>query len=70
MDREAKRDFQRGVVEERRAAGDGNVHFLDGATLLAEDFEECTVDGVHPTDLGFWQMARVLEPVLRSILGA
>jgi len=69
-DREAKRDFQRDLVEERRAAGDQNLHFLDGAQLLAEDFEECTVDGVHPTDLGFWQMARALEPVLRGILSA
>ena len=69
-DRVHKRDFQRDLVERRRAAGDENLHFLDGAELLPEDPTECTVDGAHATDLGFWQMARALEPVLRGILGA
>ena len=35
---------------------------------LTDDFDECTVDGVHPTDLAFQRMARSLEPVLRIIL--
>jgi hypothetical protein len=68
-DRERKRDFQRDLVERRRAGGDENLYFLDGGTLLPEDFEECTVDGAHPTDLGFWHIARRLEPVLCGLLG-
>jgi len=36
--------------------------------LLGEDFDECTVDGVHPTDMGFMRIARGLEPVIRKIL--
>jgi hypothetical protein len=68
-DRLHKRDFQRGVVEGRRAAGDANIYFLDGEMLLPDDPYECTVDGAHATALGFWQMARAMEPVLREILG-
>jgi len=67
--REERQAFQRGLVEELRAGGDDQIHFCDGATLLGdEDFEECTVDGSHPTDLGFLRMARNLEPVIRQVL--
>ena len=63
-----RRDVQAEVVQAARAAGDTRVSFLDGAALLGEDFEEGTVDGVHPTDLGFWRMAEALEPVVRGML--
>lgn len=66
--RNANRDLQAEVVATRREAGDPNVHFLDGSTLLGPDAHECTVDGVHPTDLGFLQMARSFEPVLRNLI--
>ena len=69
-DRQDRLDFQRELVIESRARGDANIHFCDGSALLGdEDFEECTVDGSHPTDLGFHRMARNLEPVIRGILG-
>jgi lysophospholipase L1-like esterase len=29
---------------------------------------EATVDGVHPTDVGFMRMAAVLEPAIRKAL--
>ncbi|UQZ83705.1 hypothetical protein SK3146_02912 [Paenibacillus konkukensis] len=62
-------NVQRSTVERLQAAGDANVHFLDGGTLLGDSlYEECTVDGVHPTDLGFYRMAESLEPVIRSLL--
>ena len=45
--------------EKARAAGDGNVYFIDGRDLLkGECREDCTVDGVHPNDLGFFRMAK------------
>ncbi|HEY3418112.1 MAG TPA: SGNH/GDSL hydrolase family protein, partial [Armatimonadota bacterium] len=53
----ARRDIQRTTVERLRQTGDAHLHFLDGAPLLGEDFDECTVDGVHPTDLGFLRIA-------------
>ncbi len=60
--------FQRDEVERRRAAGDRLVFFLNGETLTGADWHECTVDGVHPTDLGFHRMAAGLLPVLDELL--
>jgi lysophospholipase L1-like esterase len=65
----ANRDLQRRTIEGLRAAGDANVHFLDGSVLLgADNWEECTVDSVHPNDLGFLRIAEGLAPVLKHIL--
>lgn len=60
--------WQKALVEAKRKAGDNHLHFLDGGSLLGENAEECTVDGVHPSDLGFMRMADGIEPVLRDIL--
>jgi len=68
--REQAHDFQRDTVARLQGAGDINIFFLDGGSLLGErDWEECTVDGVHATDLGFLRMAEALLPVLNTILG-
>ncbi len=67
-EREACRDMQAHLVADHRAQGDTRIHFLDGSSVLGEDFDECTVDGVHPNDLGFMRMARALEPVLRELI--
>jgi hypothetical protein len=66
--REDCKAFQQETVTALRAQGDTNLHFYDGSTLLGEDWEECTVDGVHPTDLGFWRMAHGLLPVLGQLV--
>jgi len=63
-----RRDFQRSVIDGLRKKGDKFVYFKDGSELLGKDFDECTVDGAHPTDLGFMRMADALTPVLRGIL--
>ena len=60
--------LQEELVQQRRDAGDPNLHFLNGESLLGEHPDEGTVDGVHPTDLGFMMMADRIEPVVRSIL--
>jgi lysophospholipase L1-like esterase len=60
--------FQEDLVKARRASGDSNIHFLDGGSLLGEHADECTVDGVHPTALGFLKMANAIEPVIKGIL--
>ncbi|MDA7865259.1 SGNH/GDSL hydrolase family protein [bacterium] len=64
----ARAKFQAYFVSERQAAGDTKIYFLDGGSLLGEHAHECTVDGVHPTDLGFLKMADGIEPVIREIL--
>ncbi|MFD2333632.1 SGNH/GDSL hydrolase family protein [Cohnella sp. GCM10020058] len=68
LDRIARRDYQKEWVEALRRQGDRFVHFYDGAHLLGECWNECTVDGVHPTDLGFMRIADALTPVLAPIL--
>ena len=66
--KDAWRAAQRDAVEQARAGGDANIAFLDGRTLWPDGGEEYTVDGVHPTDLGFYFMARGLLPVLLPYL--
>ncbi|RKN85584.1 SGNH/GDSL hydrolase family protein [Paenibacillus ginsengarvi] len=57
------------TVDMYRSQGDENIHFFDGTALLGTDsYDECTVDGVHPTDLGFLRMADTLTPVLHELL--
>ena len=43
------------------------VYYLEGANLLGDDGEG-TVDGSHPTDLGFTRQAAEFERVLRPVL--
>jgi len=49
------------------AKGVDNILVIPGETLLRGP-EEGTVDGIHPTDLGFFQMAEAMEPTLRASL--
>ena len=58
------------TYENAKARGDKNVYFVDGESFFPDSLRDsCTVDGCHPTDLGFFFMAAGLEGVLRSILG-
>jgi len=66
--REGLRRFQREFVEARRDAGDDRIFFVDGATLLGDNWWECSVDGHHQTTLGFERMAKVLGPAIENIL--
>jgi lysophospholipase L1-like esterase len=49
------------------SSGVKNIEYVKGDKLLGDD-GEATVDGTHPTDLGFLRMAQTLEPVLRKTL--
>ena len=45
--------------ERAKKNGDKRVYFLDGKNLLSGDYrEDCTVDGTHPNDLGFYRIAK------------
>lgn len=68
MLRKKRELFQRRLVERARRQGDRHIYFTAGLALLGADATECTVDGVHVTDLGFYRMAQALEPVLRRLL--
>lgn len=64
-----RKKFQMELIRELTEAGDPNLTFVDGSDWLGDDPGETTVDGVHPTDLGFKLMADRLEPVLRQVIG-
>ncbi len=52
-----------------KASGDENVYFIDGKKLFGkQDRENCTVDGTHPNDLGFYRMAIEIDKVIKKIL--
>lgn len=65
---EASRRALRLGFEKLIAGGMERLHYLEGANLLGHD-GEATVDGSHPTDLGFVRQADVFEPRLREIIG-
>ena len=55
------------VFDERRADWGGRLFLVKGDGLLGDDGEG-TVDGVHPTDLGFLRIADVLAPFIGKVL--
>jgi hypothetical protein len=57
------------AYEALTAAGVKNLHYLPGDKLLGDDGEG-TVDGSHPTDLGFLRQADVFAAALAPLLGA
>lgn len=71
-DEEDRKERQQIVMETcRRAweAGDRNVYFVDMASVYGEENRElCTVDTIHPNDLGSYLIAQKLLPVISEIL--
>ena len=49
--------------------GDENVYYIDGESLFQRKWSDsCTVDAIHPNDIGFSYIAEALTSVLRRIL--
>ena len=57
----------RQIYSRLKAAGDENLYYIDGEMQLGDD-NEGSVDGSHPTDLGFMRQAEVFYRVLAPIL--
>lgn len=56
------------TYENALRAGDTNVYFIPGPSLMKYAKDNGTVDNCHPTDYGFVSMARVLTPLIKKIL--
>ena len=57
----------RKIFDDRRSRGDKKLLLVPGDNLLGPD-GEATVDGIHPTDLGFQHMAEVVTGHLKQLL--
>ncbi len=54
------------TYENAVANGDKNVYFIAGKDLVDVAGRDCSVDGCHPTDFGFWNMAKTLGDVIEK----
>lgn len=65
-----RRGIIRATYENAVAAGDRHVYFLDGSRFFEKyGGFRCTVDCIHPNDLGFYAMAQTILPVLLKAIG-
>ena len=64
-----RRAVIRASYERAKANGDENVYFLDGDSFFPDEWRDsCTVDTVHPNDLGFYFMAKGIGDAIAEIL--
>lgn len=62
-------DIIKATYDYALSVGDKNVRIIRGTDLFPEKLREhCTVDGTHPTDLGFWFMAKGIYEVVSGLL--
>jgi hypothetical protein len=65
---EGQREVIRTAVGARKQQGDENITFVEGHSLISPNDTFSFVDGTHPNDLGFMNMADGLEAPLREVL--
>ena len=66
--RDARKAVIKATYDNAVAAGDKNVYILYGDSFFGNIGRDFTVDGTHPTDLGFWKMAESIAPTLKAML--
>ena len=63
-----RRRIIKNSYEKAISNGDKNVYYIDGYSLFGKkDRDICIVDGSHPTDLGFYKMAKAIYDKLPKI---
>jgi len=69
LDWKARREIIEATYNNAVANGDQNVYFIDGETLWGEELWDCcTMDKIHPNDLGHFEMAQGIMPTIRKII--
>ncbi len=67
LNMERRRNTIRTTYENAIAAGDKNVYYIDGQEVFKiAGYTDCTVDGCHPNDLGFWCMGQAVIKVIKE----
>ena len=62
-----RREIIKRTYENALAAGDKNVYFIDGREFYKEfGLSFCTVDSVHPNDLGFYGFHKVISQFIKE----
>ena len=56
------------TYDNAKATGDKNVYIIFGDTFFDGIGDDFSVDNVHPTDLGFDYMTKVIYPVIKNAL--
>ena len=67
-DRDKRFEVIRQTYDNALARGDKNVYILRGSDFFDEIGGDYTIDGTHPTDLGFYFMAKGIASTLEKIL--
>ena len=68
-DEKQRREIVKATYEAAVASGDKNVYFIDGEGFYGDsDRELCSMDTIHPNDLGFYRMAQKIQPLIADIL--
>ncbi len=63
----ARLEVIRRTYRNAKKRGDRNVWLVEGKALFGKrDRENCTVDGTHPNDLGFYRMAEAIYKKLKQ----
>lgn len=62
------RELIAGLVEQRRAAGDAQLHYLDGLKLFSEADAGDLPDDLHPNPAGYVRMGERCAPYLQTLL--
>ncbi len=64
---EIRNEIVKATYDFAKANGDENVYFIPSHELMALCEDNGTVDGSHPTDLGFFSMAQAMIKVLDKL---
>jgi len=66
---DVRRDSILRNLEKAKALGDDRVFFVDGKGVYgAFGGDSCTVDGIHPNDLGFYAMTKAYGAEIKKAL--
>lgn len=69
FDLDERRAVIKATYDNAVASGDKNVYYIDGRTIYAPVGRSlCTVDHIHPNDIGFLMMANAYGKVMDEIL--
>lgn len=67
-DAEGRRQIIYTTYKNALDSGDKNVYYLDGDKIYNHTDDSSTVEGSHPSDLGFMHIADTVEELLKEIL--